>query len=128
MILSSSEVQEWRSGGIELDNFGLGGNVLFTGSMTGVQIVSIGYIKRASTVVKTLTDEEEEEVRNAKWDFDHDGEQEVFRVNGRSKLCRPCGQLFFSISAVKENYIMCKVPSQSRILVDRPVRHAHYLI
>lgn len=128
MMVRSTEMKEGICGGIEIDDFGLGGNVIFTGNRTGVHTMRSGYVKRESTVLKTLMDEEEQEDGNADSESDQNGEQEVFCVHGRSKFCRHCGKSFFSISAAKEHYVMCKVPSQSRLLVERSVRHAHYLI
>lgn len=99
-----------------LDDFGLGRNVMFTGYTTSFKVITSAYLKRVSTFLKYIIGEANAESVPSDSDSEKGEEQEVHRVHGRSNRCRRCGQSFIIISAVKENYVMCKVPTQCRLL------------
>lgn len=113
----------------EPDDFGLRRNVIFEGPINGFKVIASGNVNRASTVFKELNDRANISTAEGNgFESNDDGDRPVYHMYGRSFLFRRCRISFMSIEAVHEHHVMCKVPTSSRLLVDRAVRPAMHLI
>lgn len=111
--------------------------ILLGGTITGVQLIEYGYVKRASNVAKELGDErvEEEEVSGDEYSSEEEiveetvpDMSELFKRHGEYFLCAKYGKTHVYQRAVRKHYVQCKVPQRSMIFADRAVRLIKYLI
>lgn len=122
------------------DDVPIVGNALFCGKITGVRLITSGYVKRSSVIVKKksdvmprgrdrnvgetdmdISDNEEEGRSPVGMVEEHRTKHKVRRI-GRSILCAKCGVQFRTEGPTEENYAACSSVSQSLQFVDRAAR------
>lgn len=89
---------------LESDDFGLRQNVLFKDVMTGVQIITSRYIKCTSTILKEINRPPNSAADEAlPTEIQDEGGRDLYRIYGRSMLCRRFGVSLMNVEAVMDH-------------------------
>lgn len=115
--------------------------MLFCGPITGVRLISSGYVKRASVVVKskkkilissTVGDETDEEASGDEHNYPVPTEEQrknmAYKQFGDCFLCSKCGHSFRDKSTVLHHHAICRQSSMSELYIDRAARLLKYSI
>lgn len=92
-------------------------------TLTGV-CIAVGQEVHNSQIDRPL----DEFDRTPDSDSDEENYVRMYYMHGTSMSYRKCGQSFMSLQAVRKHFFMCKVPTRSKLLVDRAVRHPYFLM